>query len=95
MNHIASPDLDEGLVPACSVCGGFDLKCPVGSDGDGGSEELLIGPKDDANLSAEGRATTCIGLQQSGWPLVTQLIEALFQFQEELSEQPVSVNEPV
>lgn len=93
MNDVACPHVDEGLV--CTGCpgGGSDLKCAIGSDGDGGSQEFLIGPKDDANLSAEGRTTTHVGLQQAGWAMVTQLIEALFQFQEELGKEPVSINE--
>ncbi len=96
MHHIARPYVDErSLVGAGSSCGGFDLKCPVGSDGDGSSEEFLVGSKNDANLPAEGRATVLVGLQQLGWAMVTQLIEALFQVKEELSKKPISVNEPV
>jgi len=96
MNHVACPDVDErGLVRTGSVCREFDLKCPVGSDGDGGAEEFFVGSKDHANLSTEGRATMRIGLQQPGWAMVTQFVEALFQFQEELGKEPVSINEPV
>lgn len=96
MNHVACPNVDErSFVCTGNLCEGPDLKCAVGSDGDGGAEEFFIGPKDHANLPTEGGTTALVGLQQPGWAMVTQLIEALFQVQEELSKKPISVNEPV
>ena len=96
MNHVARSNVnEEGFVYTGWLCGGADLKGAVGSDGDGGAEEFLVSTKDHANLSTEGRATMRIGLPQTGWAMVTQLIEALFQVKEELSKKPISVNEPV
>ena len=96
MNHVARPNVnEEGLVCTGCLCGGSDLKCAVGGDGDGVSEEFLVGPKNHANLPTERAATTLVGLLQPGWAMVTQLIEALFQVQEELGKKPVSINEPM
>ena len=96
MNHVARSNVnEEGFVCTGWLCGGADLKGAIGSDGDGGAEELLVSTKDHANLPANGCAALLVGLSQPGGTMVTQLIEALFQFQEELGQQPVSINDPV